>query len=397
MPVAELKTLHGLSSPWLKNVGSREFEGPDGPREGFFLIEPNPELGLDDQLRSLQEAYASALAARALAPETAIFRRFFVSDVINQMPLLRQMEIGKADGPVAVSIIGQPPAGGARVAMLGYHLASRAPVARHRLSVDHLLIEHHGLRHLWSTQLCAGVSGQLADSSEQTRHVFGDLHDGLDRAGANLRDHCVRTWLYLKDIDVFYQGMVEARRAMFETEGLTADTHYVASTGIEGACGHRLDVVSMDAYSALDVSQNQISYLKSLNRLCPTNRYGVTFERGTRVAYADRAHLFISGTAAIDGDGRVMHLGDVTRQLARAIENVEALLTNGDASLDDLMYLLVYLRDVSDEAGVREWLSRRFPSLPVLVLHAAVCRPEWLVEVEGVAIAANRDASLPQF
>jgi hypothetical protein len=61
------------------------------------------------------------------------------------------------------------------------------------------------------------------------------------------------------------------------------------------------------------------------------------------------------------------------------------------------MYLLVYLRDVSDRANVQAWLSQRFPDLPVLVLHAAVCRPEWLIEVEGVAIAARGDASLPQF
>ncbi len=399
MPVAdvELCSPPGRSGSRLKNTALREFAGLDGTRECFVLIEPDARLSLHEQLRSLQDTYASAVATRALPPESAIFRRFFLSDVINQMSLVRQMEIGRADGPTAVSIIGQPPAGGARVAMLAYHLASREPVAKRRLSANHLLVEHRGLRHLWSTQLCAGVDGHLTDSEQQTRLVFDDLRDALEGSGANLADHCVRTWLYLKDIDVFYQGMVEARRALFETEGLTADTHYIASTGIEGACGDRFDVVSLDAYSALDVAQDQIRYLKNLKRLSPTNRYGVTFERGTRLAYADRAHLFISGTAAIDAAGQVVHGGDVIRQLARAMENVEALLSNGDASLDDLMYLLVYLRDVSDRANVQAWLSQRFPDLPVLVLHAAVCRPEWLIEVEGVAIAARGDASLPQF
>ncbi|MFX5752317.1 hypothetical protein ABTE32_23135, partial [Acinetobacter baumannii] len=66
---------------------------------------------------------------------------------------------------------------------------------------------------------------------------------------------------------------------------MTGDTHYIASTGIEGGCSHRFDVVLMDAYSVLDLEQGQISYLNDFDRLCATKDYKVTFERGTRVAY----------------------------------------------------------------------------------------------------------------
>jgi enamine deaminase RidA (YjgF/YER057c/UK114 family) len=97
----------------------------------------------------------------------------------------------------------------------------------------------------------------------------------------------------------------------------------------------------------------------------------------------------------------VVHRGDVIRQLQHALTNVEALLATGNASLDDMMYLLVYLlvylRDISDFSEVKRHLAQRFPHLPVLILHAAVCRPEWLVEVEGQAIAPHDDHSLPQF
>ena len=49
-----------------------------------------------------------------------------------------------------------------------------------------------------------------------------------------IRDNLVRTWIYVADIDVNYDGVVRARNDVFRRYGLTADTHYIASTGIGG-------------------------------------------------------------------------------------------------------------------------------------------------------------------
>ncbi len=191
--------------------------------------------------------------------------------------------------------------------------------------------------------------------------------------------------------------MVDARRTLFADEGLTGATHFIASTGIEGAGAHRYDVVAMDAYSNLDVEPRQISYLNDFDRLCATKDYNVTFERATRVAYSDRAHIFISGTASIDSAGEVVHPGDAGRQLDRALENVDALLRAGSASLADMTHLIVYLRDPSDLALIEARLRERLADLPLIIVQGAVCRPEWLVEVEGVAIANTIDATMPRF
>jgi enamine deaminase RidA (YjgF/YER057c/UK114 family) len=184
---------------------------------------------------------------------------------------------------------------------------------------------------------------------------------------------------------------------LFARHGLTRDTHYIASTAIEGAGGGRYEVVTMDAYSVLGLAPAQISYLNDFDRLCPTHDYDVTFERGTRVGYADRAHHFISGTASIDKLGNVVHPGDVLRQLHRTLENVEGLLRSGGAGLADLMHLTVYLRDASDFERVRDCLHERCAGLPTLVVQAPVCRPDWLVEVEGIAVAADDQPGLPGF
>jgi len=301
------------------------------------------------------------------------------------------------DSPVAVSIIQQPPLTGSKISMLAYHLESDAPVNKQRLSRKHVVVEKSGLRHLWSTRLCASDDIGTYTTEDQTRQVFDDLIGAIEGQGGTLRDDCVRTWIYLKDVDVFYQGMVDSRREIFARQGMNGESHYIASTGIEGACAHRHDLVAMDAYSVVGLKPQQVSYLNDFNRLNLTREYNVTFERGTRIAYADRSHYFISGTASIDRDGQVVHKGDVMRQLERALENVDALLQSGGAKFGDMKYLIVYLRDPTDYARINQYLDFHLPGLPAFIVEAAVCRPEWLVEVEGIAVAPNEDPALPAF
>ena len=80
------------------------------------------------------------------------------------------------------------------------------------------------------------------------------------------------------------------------------------------------------------------------------------------------------------------------------LENINALLSNYDASLADLKLAVVYLRDPADDAIVENILSKRLPAdLPRIMVHGAVCRPGWVVEMEGVAVNGNGDASFAPF
>ena len=379
-------------------IQTRSFEREDGGGEHFIAIQPPPELSLDQQIAYIQERYDVAQHRLALPTGSAVCRRLFVSDAMNQAALLRSYFSCDTDGtPVALSMIQQPPLSRAKVELLAYHADGACDVTKQRLSGHDVLIERNGLKHVWSTGLCAGAVDGPSDAFAQTHEVFAKLIGTLHGQGGTLSENCVRTWLYMKGVDVFYQDMVTARRELFTEEGLSPETHFIASTGIEGACMHQYDVIAMDAYSIVGLDPAQISYLNDFDRLCPTQDYNVTFERATRIAYADRAHMLISGTASIDHEGQVVHVGDVLRQLDRTMENVESLLRAGGAGLDALMHLIVYLRDPADYAAVNDALASRFPGLPTTIVQGAVCRPEWLIEVEGVAIAANDAPALPRF
>jgi enamine deaminase RidA (YjgF/YER057c/UK114 family) len=380
-------------------VASKSFHTAAGGGEHVIAVQPAERGDFAAEQAAVVSGYARAMRELGLSPESAVFRRIHLSDVLNQAePLTGGGLLPEADeDPVAVSRVQQPPLPGARLSLLAYHLTDPHGIAKRRIGRGQMLVKKNGARHLWTTGLCAGAHLGAPSAQAQTRGVFEDLIGALEANGGSLREHCVRTWVYVKDIDVFYSGMVQSRRAVFAEQRLSEATHYIASTGIEGACAHASDVVALDAYSQLDLVPGQLSYLNDFDRMCPTHRYGVTFERGASVSYADRTHYFISGTASIGHNGEVMHRGDVRAQLDRALGNVEALLRAGSARLEDLMYLLVYLRDPADFAVVRGRLGERVPGLPVLFVAGAVCRPEWLVEVEGMGIARQGRAGLPPF
>lgn len=380
-------------------ISGKSFRGPSGTSEHYVTITAPAHLDVARQLDAVAEQYSQWAASLDLAPQTAVFRRLFLSDAINQIDVVQASPLvaNTKQNPVAVSVVQQPPLPGAKVALLAYHVVGGEPLKKTFLSPKHMIVDRNGLKHLWSTRMCCGSRAAISPVEVQTSEVFRDLLEVLERNGGGLAANCVRTWLYMKEVDVFYRGMVNSRRTLFNHHGLTEDTHYIASTGIKGCCEHQFDLVLMDAYSILGLLPDQMTYLNDFEYLCATKDYNVTFERGTRIAYSDRAHHFISGTASIDKYGNTVHLGDVMAQLDLALINVDVLLKSGGAALGDMMYLIVYLRDASDHARVRAALTERLPGLPLVIVEGAVCRPEWLIEIEGVAVAGHSDPTLPGY
>ena len=105
------------------------------------------------------------------------------------------------------------------------------------------------------------------------------------------------------------------------------------------------------------------------------------------VDFADRKHVFISGTASINNKGEVVHPGDICGQTERMMENVEVLLKEAACSTEDIMQIIVYLRDISDYRTVAGLFEKKFPNQPKTIHWAPVCRQGWLVEMECIAIS----------
>ncbi len=302
----------------------------------------------------------------------AVVKRYFLSDSTNQQPLM------KSEIDCAYSFIQQPPLDGSKIGVWIY-MQKGASVANENGVV---VSSHNGYKHLWKM----GMHEHKGDSAWQTESLLISYEETLQNFGATLAQNCVRTWFFVRDVDTQYAGMVRARRENFEEQGLTPKTHFIASTGIGGLPADTRALIQMGTYAITGFQPAQQRYLHASTHLNPTYEYGVTFERGTCMEYGDRAHVYISGTASINNKGEVVHVGDIVRQTHRMWENVETLLAEADTTFDDVMQIIVYLRDIADYALVRKLFEQKFPTTPYIITLAPVCRPTWLIEMECIAV-----------
>lgn len=359
-----------------------------GPDEAFTMLRiTNVTLPFQEQADALFRMLKYRFEEQE-GRQTPVFVRIFLSDVANQERdvLDRWSSLGIS---CAVSIVQQPPLDGTKIAAGVYSVAGAelsVAGALHRARID-------GYDHYW----LGNETSQEGDSQSQTASLLEKYENELGKVGCAFADNCVRTWFFVQNVDVNYHGVVVGRRENFAEIGLTEHTHYIASTGIEGRSSDPKALVKMDAYAIAGLKPGQQQYLYAKTHLNSTAEYGVTFERGVKVKYGDRSHLFISGTASIDNKGAVVHVGDIRKQTERMWENVQKLLEEGNASFDDVAHMIVYLRDVADYDVVKNMFEQRFPMVPKIFLLAPVCRPAWLIEMECMAAVRENNPEYPIF
>ena len=375
--------MHKLTQNTRTDIRSLCFEGGVDEHHAVIRI-IQPMLSFCEQrdniLTDLRE-----LTEGLLPGARPVFIRFFLSDAANQSGLLTE---ALADfPPCACSIIEQPPLDGTKLALWVYLQTQVTP----RSFLEGLTgIEHNGYVHLWGGSACRPGT----DSHEQTRRLLEDYATALEDNGGRLADNCIRTWFFVQNVDVNYGAVVNARRTVFERHNLTPKTHYITSTGIEGRQADPACLVALDAYAVHGLKPEQQQILYARTHLNPTYEYGVTFERGIRIEYGDRSHIFLSGTASIDHCGNIVAPGDIQGQIDRMLENIKALLAEAEAGEEDLAQIIVYLRDPGDYPTVKACFEKRYAHIPGIIVWAPVCRPGWLIEMEGIAI---KERNHPEF
>lgn len=361
------------------------FDNSTDVREYHALIRvTNTSLSYTKQLEAVFNAYQSLLDR--LPGVQAVFKRYFLSDAVNQADEVIVGDITDC----AKSIIQQPPLDGTKVAVWVWLMSG---VQTSMTASGLYQVQHGQFRHLFN----ASAHNLAANSEYQMRLLFNEYVMQLAEEGCTLADNCIRTWLFVNDIDLNYGGVVRARNQVFFTQGLTVNTHFIASTGIGGRQQDPNVLSQMDNYAVAGIRKDQVRYLYAPTHLNRTSDYGVSFERGTLVNYADRRHVFISGTASINNKGEVMYPKDIIQQTYRMWENVEALLAEADCTFDDVAHMIVYLRDMADYNLVHRLYTERFPDKPCIIVHASVCRPGWLIEMECMAVKAVTEPDMPAF
>ncbi len=355
-------------------------EGKNKEQHILLHVEPRGEI-FNKQIERLLKAEKHIVSLNPFLK--IVFKRYFFSDIVNQAPLVPQ------DDNCTTCFIQQPPLDGSKIAVWIY--LQEAEKIEKKDNV--IIVRNNGYEHYWKM----GNYETKGNSYTQTQVMLCDYEDLLEKYGMTIERNCIRTWFFVRDVDILYKGMVEARKANFFSQGMTEKTHYISSTGIGGVPQDTSSILVLDTYALKGIANDQQHYLYAPTHLNPTSEYGVTFERGTVVEFGDRKHIYISGTASINNKGEVVHVGDIVKQTKRMWENVETLLQEGGANFNDVMQIVVYLRDPADYETVKEMFSKKFPNTPYIITLAPVCRPQWLIEMECMAVIPHSTKEYKDF
>ena len=112
------------------------------------------------------------------------------------------------------------------------------------------------------------------------------------------------------------------------------------------------------------------------------------------VAASGGTTVYISGQVAVDASGATVGAGDLEAQTRQVMENLKVALAAAGATFDDVVKITTYVVGYDPSmrpviAGVRgAYLSGDNPPASTLVGVQALAAPEWLIEIEAVAVIA---------
>ena len=105
--------------------------------------------------------------------------------------------------------------------------------------------------------------------------------------------------------------------------------------------------------------------------------------------------IYIGGQNAITDDQEIVGKGDIALQTEFVLENIEAILDDCDATLDDLFKLNIYIVQGQDVRkgfqGAQSFLGKlKNPPVITGVVVAGLANPDYLVEIEAVAFKKTK-------
>ncbi|HTV53025.1 MAG TPA: RidA family protein [Steroidobacteraceae bacterium] len=116
-----------------------------------------------------------------------------------------------------------------------------------------------------------------------------------------------------------------------------------------------------------------------------------------QVVVASGRMVFVRGQVGQDLESSAsVGVGDPVAQAEKAMQNIEQLLGEAGARLEHICKITIYLTDARFREGVYRVIGRAlrgvFPVSTGIVV-SALARPEWLVEVDVIAVLPEPDAS----
>jgi reactive intermediate/imine deaminase len=105
--------------------------------------------------------------------------------------------------------------------------------------------------------------------------------------------------------------------------------------------------------------------------------------------------VYVSGQAAVDGQGKLVGAGDAVAQTRQVLENMKLALAAAGATLDDVVKVTVYLADRDDRPRVnevrKEYFKANKPASTLIEINRFAIEG-MLVEIEAIAVLPGEPA-----
>jgi reactive intermediate/imine deaminase len=114
-----------------------------------------------------------------------------------------------------------------------------------------------------------------------------------------------------------------------------------------------------------------------------------SYSHGIKVDVGDSEMTFVTGQIAMDREGNAVAPGDIVKQTEFVFQNIEKILREGGASLDDVVKAVIYVTDISkfrDVSAVRNrYFSNSRPVSTLVEINKTV-KEGCDIEIEAIAV-----------
>ena len=302
---------------------------------------------------------------------------------------------------VPLSLIPQPPADGCLLCLEAWIATGKVSAEYKQFgSIPYIICDTDNYTELIVSNLQHKL--QTTDIYEQSTEAFKQMITILEKENMKLSD-VIRQWNYIENITGYdgnsqhYQIFNDIRSEFYSRD--TFSNGYPAATGIgSSAGGVIIDFIAVKPKSDCEirtikspVQKDAHLYSKEVLAAGGVDGHNTEtspkFERGKALLVSDYAQIYISGTAAIIGQ-KSQSPGDAAGQTKTTIENIKLLVESVQAwSAAKPALFRVYIKNAADIESVTLCFKSLLPPDKTIFVIADICRPELLVEIEGVYIA----------
>jgi 2-iminobutanoate/2-iminopropanoate deaminase len=111
-----------------------------------------------------------------------------------------------------------------------------------------------------------------------------------------------------------------------------------------------------------------------------------------RIDLGQVALLFISGQVSLGPDGLLVGAGDAAAQAEQIFKNLQRIMEANGGTMADIVKITTFLTNINDRPRLADVRARYIGSPPptsTLVAVSALASPEYLVEIEAVAVVKS--------